>query len=336
MPTYISKVKTYSTAPYYDDYDESKNYHRVLFRPGFAVQARELTQLQTALQGQLDRYGQYAFNDGSRVVGGKVSINTEYDFVKVEETFVNSGQTFTTSGYLSEFVGKTITGGTSGVTATVVEVVTASGSDPNTLYVKYTGSGSNNTTSTFAAGEIVSFSGGTARKAMVGGGTDVDGTGTDSTISTQTGLGSQANIEEGSYFISGSFVYVAKQSLLLDKYSNTPSYIIGLNVTESIVSSSTDSTLVDNAQGVPNTAAPGANRYQISTTLIKESLTAPNTTFSNYIILLKVNSGVIEAQEATKTGNSELTARLARRTSEESGNYSVKPCLLYTSDAADE
>ena len=79
MPTYISKVKTYSTAPYYDDYDESKNYHRVLFRPGFAVQARELTQLQTALQGQLDRYGQYAFNDGSRVVGGKVSINTEYD-----------------------------------------------------------------------------------------------------------------------------------------------------------------------------------------------------------------------------------------------------------------
>ena len=158
MPTYISKVKTYSTAPYYDDYDESKNYHRVLFRPGFAVQARELTQLQTALQGQLDRYGQYAFNDGSRVVGGKVSINTEYDFVKVEETFVNSGQTFTTSGYLSEFVGKTITGGTSGVTATVVEVVTASGSDPNTLYVKYTGSGSNSTTSTFAAGDILSFS----------------------------------------------------------------------------------------------------------------------------------------------------------------------------------
>ena len=79
---------------------------------------------------------------------------------------------------------------------------------------------------------------------------------------------------------------------------------------------------------MPNTAAPGANRYQISTTLIKESLTAPNTTFSNYIILLKVNSGVIEAQEATKTGNSELTARLARRTSEESGNYSVKPFTL--------
>ena len=38
-----------------DDFDETKNYHRVLFRPGYAVQARELTQLQTALQAQIDR-----------------------------------------------------------------------------------------------------------------------------------------------------------------------------------------------------------------------------------------------------------------------------------------
>ena len=37
-------------SPYYDDFDETKNYNRILFRPGFAVQARELTQLQTILQ----------------------------------------------------------------------------------------------------------------------------------------------------------------------------------------------------------------------------------------------------------------------------------------------
>ena len=29
--------------PYYDDFDESKNYHRVLFKPAVALQARELT-----------------------------------------------------------------------------------------------------------------------------------------------------------------------------------------------------------------------------------------------------------------------------------------------------
>ena len=70
----ITKVKNYTVSPYHDDYTESDNYHRVLFRPGFAVQARELTQLQTALQAQIDRHGQYSFNDGSRVVGGKVSL----------------------------------------------------------------------------------------------------------------------------------------------------------------------------------------------------------------------------------------------------------------------
>ena len=79
----ITKVKNYNIAPYYDDYDESKNYHRVLFRPGFAVQARELTQLQTSLYSQIDKLGQYSFEDGSRVVGGKVTVNTEYDFIKL-------------------------------------------------------------------------------------------------------------------------------------------------------------------------------------------------------------------------------------------------------------
>ena len=91
--------------------------------------------------------------------------------------------------------------------------------------------------------------------------------------SAATGLGSTVNIEEGVYFISGTFAYVPAGSLILDKYTNTPNYIIGLRVTESIVESGTDTTLLDNAQGVPNTAAPGATRYRISTTdLVKEPL----------------------------------------------------------------
>ena len=79
-----SKVKKYNIQPYYDDFDETKNYHRILFRPGYAVQARELTQLQTALQAQIDRYGQYAFKDGSRVLDGKVTVDTQRDFIKIK------------------------------------------------------------------------------------------------------------------------------------------------------------------------------------------------------------------------------------------------------------
>ena len=70
-----TSIKNYGVAPYYDDFDQSKNFYRVLFRPGFPIQARELTQMQTALQAQIDRHGQYAFKDGSRVVNGEASLN---------------------------------------------------------------------------------------------------------------------------------------------------------------------------------------------------------------------------------------------------------------------
>ena len=92
----ISKVKIYGSEPFYDDYLESDNYHRVLFRPGYAVQARELTQLQTALQAQIDRHGQFAFNDGSPVVGGKTTHKLDNDYVKVEQVFTTGGTQYTT------------------------------------------------------------------------------------------------------------------------------------------------------------------------------------------------------------------------------------------------
>mgnify|MGYP001359023826 CR=1 FL=1 len=298
----ITRVKNYNIAPYYDDFDESKNYHRIMFRPGFAVQARELTQLQTALQSQIDKLGQYNFNDGSRVVGGKVTVNTEYDFVKL-----------TSTSNVSQFVGTTITGGTNGVTAKVLEAVAATGSDPDTLYIEYNGSGTANATKLFANGESITNGSKTATLAS----------------SSATGKGSRVSIEEGAYFISGTMVYVAPASLILDKYTNTPSYIIGLNVTEtSNVDNATDTTLVDNAQGTPNYAAPGAHRYKISTELIKESLSSPNATYANYIMLMKINSGVVQVKTEDKTANTELTSRLARRTHEESGNYSVRPFSL--------
>ena len=43
----------FNLSPYYDDFAESKKFHRILFRPSFAVQARELTQSQSILQPQL-------------------------------------------------------------------------------------------------------------------------------------------------------------------------------------------------------------------------------------------------------------------------------------------
>ena len=49
-------------------------------------------------------------------------------------------------------------------------------------------------------------------------------------LADATATGSSANIEEGVYFIRGHFVRVAKQRIILDKYTNLPSYRVGLTI----------------------------------------------------------------------------------------------------------
>ena len=65
----------FNVTPYFDDFNESKQFLRVLFRPGYAVQARELTQLQTILQNQISRFGNHVFKNGSMVVPGEIFNN---------------------------------------------------------------------------------------------------------------------------------------------------------------------------------------------------------------------------------------------------------------------
>ena len=362
-----------------DDFDETKNYHRVLFKPGVAVQARELTQMQTAIQRQIDYHGQYSFSDGARVVGGKLSLNTEYDFIKVEDAFTTGSTGFITSSYMADYKGSVIQGTTSTVKAKVLQVINAAGTDVNdatktgilanesgdaiTLFVQYIegdadpSDGSGGTYKKFVAGEVIKLldtngSEITAKKTRVGGfgngdtlnggsastataaefigtaGAFVDDATNDSNITAAEAVGSASavNIEEGAYFIKGTFVHVKDQTLILDKYSNSPTYIIGLQVTESVVGSTTDATLNDNAAGTTNLSAPGADRYKINTKLIKTANDAtPNSEFASYVLLMTVENGIVSSDKSSgdAKNTTELTARLARRTFEESGNYTT-------------
>ena len=314
-----TNIKVFPEGPYNDDYlkaqsdgstVETKNYHRILFRPGYAVQARELTQMQTMLQAQIDRHGQYAFKDGSRVVNGELSLNVEYDFIKLESTTE-----------LSLFENTVITG-TNGVKARVIQAVSAvDASNPDTLYIKYLKADTaSKTISVFAAGDNFSSNASSSKSGQV--------RTTTSESDPAVGKGSSVSISEGVYFISGCFVYVAPTTIILDKYTNNPSYIIGLQVIEDIVSSGEDGTLVDNAQDVPNTSAPGANRYQVKTQLIKQPIDINSRTVDNYITLLTVNNGEVSIDKTDKTEDTGLTLRLAQRTHDESGDYVVKPFEL--------
>ena len=312
-----------NVSPYYDDFNErdigakDKNYYKVLFNPGRPVQARELNTLQSILQDQVESFGSHIFKEGSMVIPGNIVFDNQFYAVKLNPTAF--GVNIAT--YIEKFVGKKITGQVSGTTATI-QLVQLPNSDVEyvTIYVKYQDSDNNFTFNEFQDGESLS-----ASENVVYNGTTINaGTSFASTISaTATSTGSAASIGEGVYFIRGTFVRVPKQTIILDYYTNTPSYRVGLRINEQIITAKDDSSLYDNAKGFTNYAAPGADRFKISLTLTKKLLTdIENDT--DFVELLRVQDGAIKKIE-TKSQYSIIRDYLAQRTYDESGDYVVDP-----------
>ena len=285
----------FNVSPYYDDFTESKKFHRVLFRPAFAVQARELTQSQTQLQNQIERMSDHLFDKGAMIIPGEIGYDLKYYAVKLTSKSVSD---------ISTYIDTTLTGGTSGVTAKVVNAVATDGTDPDTLFVKYQNTASDGAQIAFTHGETITSS--NASTAVV--------------ASCHTG--SAAQVQQGVYYINGFHVQVSAQTLILEKYSDTPSYRVGLTVTESFVTPGDDTSLNDNAQGVSNTNAPGSHRFKIELTLAKKALSS--TDDSNFYELLRLSSGALQNQVRT-TEYAVLEDTLARRTFDESGDYVVRP-----------
>ncbi len=128
-----------SNNPYYDDFDETKNFHRILFKPGQAVQARELTQTQSILQNQIDKFGQHMFKEGTIVLGGGFNIDLNLKHVKVKDTDI-SGNTINN---ILDYIGSNAIGinGVSAYINDAVEGYELSG-NTKTLIISYL-SGSN-------------------------------------------------------------------------------------------------------------------------------------------------------------------------------------------------
>ena len=138
----------FNLSPYFDDFTESKKFHRVLFRPAFAVQARELTQSQSLLQNQIERVSDHIFDKGAMVIPGEIGYDLEYYAVKL--TSIASANT------LAQFtVGTVLTGGSSGVRAEIINSSATDGTDPDTLFVKYLDSGTSKTATAFTHGETI-------------------------------------------------------------------------------------------------------------------------------------------------------------------------------------
>ena len=287
--------------PYYDDYDESKGFYQILFKPGVAVQARELTQLQSILRNQVARFGSHVFQEGSVVIPGNIRADLTLCYVKLQTVDQNSIP-------LEDLVGAEVAG-PSGLKGKIRAASFTSGSDPDTIWVNYINSGSssekvfgNNEALTITTEDLVEYNVTTATSSATGG----------------AGI---AYINDGVFFVKGTFARVNKQSLVISKYSNKPNCHVLLKITEDIIDYNDDDTLLDTAQGSYNYAAPGADRYRITLTLTTLPLsTEPD---DNYVELMRYNAGVLEEHLRYAQYN-ELAKNLARRTYDESGDYVVR------------
>jgi hypothetical protein len=302
----------YNVNPYYDDYDETKQFYRILFRPGRAVQARELTQLQTSLQKQIERFGQSIYKEGSIVIPGGQSIDRNYKFVKLTASFgANTSDT-----KISSLINETITGANSKVQAIVVNSVpSTTAGDPPTIYVRYTSS------SPFIGGSNTVFQ---ANETIV----NTSGNITLQVASTNpTGNGTSFSVSNGVVFTKGVFAYFDDQIFIVEKYTQANNVILGFEVSETTTTSGQDATLLDPAVGASNYIAPGADRYKISLDLSKRSLDVDTTEDANFIELFRLEDGKVISQNLGPQ-YSVLGDTLARRTFEESGNYTIRPYRL--------
>ena len=324
----MSQKTNLNISPYYDDFNDDNNFYRVLFRPGRPVQARELTTLQSILQNQIQSFGNHVFKDGSMVLPGGVKYDNRYFSVKLESEHLG----LPISLYLDNLKGKKLKGQNSGIELLVNECeLPKSDTDitDTTIFVKYLTGNNDNLIANLEDGEPLL----TLEDITYGNTTIVAGESVATLVPTNaSAVGSAVKMNEGVYFIRGTFVTVPTSTIILDPYTNTPSYRVGLSITESIITSKDDSTLFDNAKGFSNFAAPGADRLRITATLSKKSLT--DTSDVNFIEVVKLKNGELKKLQDFSVYN-ELEKYLAARTFEESGNYSIDNFKVEVSDSLD-
>lgn len=388
-----------NVTPYFDDYNEEKNFHRVLFRPAVPIQARELTQLQTILQKQVERFGDNIYQQGTIIKGCSFHFDNHYFYVKINDLQVD-GQPTVVSRYANGIIKDS-----SNLTSVIVNQVQGLESqdpDLSTLYFKYINTGidqSNNdkrkysngdvltiydkiyslqsiqitspgtlykntdtivitsATGSGASANLITFSNGQIRDVVV---TDGGSGYTDApvlTITTSTGssgaltalnyiaqvkvanssfanavgTGFAVSVTDGVIYQDGNFVRVEEQTVIVDKYSKSPNNVsLGFVTTSSIVNTSVDSTLLDNAQGYSNYTAPGAHRLKLTSNLISIPISEVASK-PNYLSLLEFSDGNITKRKTDTSFNS-VGFELAKRTREESGNYVVRPFDLFMED----
>lgn len=302
--------------PYYDDFDENKNFMRVLFRPGYAVQARELTQLQTILANQIEKFGNHIFKSGTPITGGKINLNSNSNFISLKSQYLNEDID------VENFLNKTIVCATVGTTKRVRARVIDTVVDQNeTLLIINYLSGDR-----FESEDIIKVYGSETYAQLIQENTEIN--------LYATGGSYTASIVEGVFYFKGQFVKVVPQIVtVVSKYrlgnsltiNEKPNVKIGIQFTPQIIDEIDDVSLLDPAQGASNFQAPGADRFQIITELSTRPLDSLD--LSTFFELIRLENGV-KTKEINTPIYSDISNEMARRTYDESGNYTIDPFVI--------
>lgn len=304
----------FNVDPYFDDFDPNNNYHRILFRPGRAVQARELTQSQTILQDQISKFADHIFKQNTPVKGGQTTINTRAVYLKLNATYNDNDIV------AADFLNQVITDSTGVIFAKVIATEETTGGDPPTLILTYL-SGKQ-----FAAGDLI-FSNSSSTVAQI-------------VATNHTGFAATASVSEGVFYIVngysysdvqnpdgtysrysiGNFVSLQPQTIIVQKYGNTPTKRVGLTISEYVSDYVTDPALLDPAVGATNYQAPGADRYTITLTLDTKPIELGSD--SSFIELVRVTNGKIQRMvDGTVYGV--IDDYFAKRTYDTNGDFIV-------------
>ena len=310
--------------PYYDDFNQSKKFLKMLFKPGLPVQARELSQAQTILQNQIERLGSNIFRNGSVVLGGGVS-TAAANFVRLQNDLPLAT--------LKRLVNQKIRAEKSD--GSLVDAIVCGYADKSTLendshqivFVKYI------TVGEFSEGDTI-FTIGVGNIGVTN--TVLPGAVAPGAGDVQTFV----TVEEGIFFIDGYFCIAEAQSAAATKNDDALGYrtfsstnsAVGFNAVKSVVTPESDSTLRDPSFGFNNFNAPGADRFKIDPVLESRSLSGTAADSNSYTIddptnffeLVRVIGGRV-TKKIKYPELAELEKTLARRTFDESGNYTVQP-----------
>ena len=286
MATNVSSTTFLSQ--YNDDYRDSDHFHRVLFNNGRALQARELTHMQTIIQKEVERLAKFVvsegsiFNNSGTLASGTNA--TSYTYIKVAAL---------PSGYTA--LKGTEINYNNIIFAQVKAVLpdnTATETPPGTLIVRLTKADGTSSAIATNPADPYTFTKNTSITTTLGSAT---------ILNANDAVGKSSLIETPSFdtYAAGHLITTEAQTLVLDATSNTYSGIVGFKVTEQIITASDNVALYDNSGATPNLTSPGADRLKITLELVKKTDTDIDDIF--YEVFKIVNGTVSVLKTPDKT-----------------------------------